>query len=316
MSAAAPARTRVVAVLTAASLCAPALLAQTPSPSPFRLEVQASVVSITAVAYDKAGNFVHGLGPADVQVLEDGVPQALTYFREAGPGEGQERIPMSVVLVLDTSGSMNRNLRFLQEAASEFLSKLDEGDEAMVVAFNEGVRSSADFTGDVERLEQYVAALEAYGGTSLYDAVQYGLGRVKDRPGRKAVVVFTDGADNTSNLKEDEVVDYARSVEATVYSIGFKGETGMLARSPRGFLRKIAQETGGAYFFPDRIGDLIALFRKISAELRNEYALAYTPQRPPDNTWRAIQVVVKRPGVEVRVRKGYFALKRRGRAVR
>ena len=98
--------------------------------------------------------------------------------------------------------------------------------------------------------------LEAWGGTSLYDAIHYGLGRIRDQPGRKAVIVFSDGADTTSSMKEQEVIDYARSVEATVYSIGIRGESGLLARSPRGFLRKVAQETGGQYFFPDKVGEL------------------------------------------------------------
>ena len=155
-------------------------------------------------------------------------------------------------------------------------------------------------------------ALEAWGGTSLYDAIHYGLERVKNQPGRKAIVVFTDGADTTSSMKEQEVVDYARSVEATVYCVGFRGESGLLARSPRGFLRHIAQETGGAYFFPDKIGELIRIFGSISDELHNHYLLAYTPKRPPDGTWREIDVrLLTNKEAQLRVRKGYFAVKRR-----
>jgi VWFA-related protein len=125
------------------------------------------------------------------------------------------------------------------------------------------------------------------------------------------VVVFTDGADTTSQLKEQDVIDYARAVEATVYSIGFKGESGLFARSPRGFLRKIAQETGGAFFFPDKVGDLIRVFNEISNELKNHYLLAYSPKRAPDGTWRAIELRLARKDAEVRVRKGYYAIKHR-----
>jgi Ca-activated chloride channel family protein len=283
-----------------------------PSPKPFTVEVNVDVVSVTAVVYDKAGHFVRGLGPSDIDVFEDGVPQEVSYFREAS-GAGDEKIPLSVVLVLDASGSMNKNMHFVQEAAINFVDKLEDVDKALVVDFNEAVRGSVDFTGDSRRLEEFVDALQAWGGTSLYDAIHYSLNRIKDQPGRKALIVFTDGADNTSTLSENEVVDYARSVEATIYSIGFRGDEGLFARSPRGFLRKIARETGGSFFFPEKIADLIRIFSGISEELHNHYLLAYTPKRAPDGTWRAIELRLKGKGkdAEVRVRKGYFAIKRR-----
>jgi Ca-activated chloride channel family protein len=287
------------------------LLAQAPSPppKPFTLEVDVDVVSVTAVAFDKGGHLIRGLGPKDIELYEDGVRQDVSYFREAS-GEG-ERIPLSVILVLDTSGSMTRTLPFLQEAALSLVYKLDEVDRALLVQFNESIKGSTEFTGDISRLENFVQGLQAWGGTSLYDAIQYSLGRIKDQPGRKAVVVFTDGADTTSQLKEQDVIDYARAVEATVYSIGFKGESGLFARSPRGFLRKIAQETGGAFFFPDKVGDLIRVFNEISNELKNHYLLAYSPKRAPDGTWRAIELRLARKDAEVRVRKGYYAIKHR-----
>jgi VWFA-related protein len=290
---------------------ATAARAQAPAPvKPFTLEVEVEVVSVTAVVYDKAGRFIRGLGTAEVQLMEDGVRQEVSYFREAS-GEGAEKIPLSVVLVLDASGSMRNNMRFLQEAALGFVYKLEDIDRALVVQFNESIKGSAEFTGDIGRLEQFVEALQAWGGTSLYDAIHYALGRIKDQPGRKAVIVFSDGADTTSQIKDQEVIDYARSVEATVYCVGIRGEEGLFARSPRGFLRKVAQETGGAFFFPDKVGDLIKVFAAISEELKNHYLLAYTPTRPPDGTWRAIDLRVSRKEAQVRVRKGYFAVKKR-----
>jgi Ca-activated chloride channel homolog len=279
-------------------------------PKPFTFESAVEVVSVTAVVHDKAGRFIHGLGPADIEVYEDGVRQEVTYFREASGSSG-EKIPLSVVLVLDASGSMRTNMHFLQEAALAFVYKLTDIDQALVVQFNESIKGSVEFTGDVSRLEQFVEALQAWGGTSLYDAIQYGLNRIKDQPGRKAIVVFSDGADTTSTMKEQEVVDYARAVEATVYCVGIRGASGLMARSPRGFLRKVAQETGGSFFFPDRVGDLIKVFNGISDELHNHYALAYSPTRPPDGMWRDIAVRLKRKDAEIRVRKGYFAVRRR-----
>ena len=282
-----------------------------PEVKPFTLEVGVEVVSVTAVVFDKSGQFVRGLGPKDVDLLENGVKQDVSYFREASSqGDAAERVPLTIVLVLDTSGSMRDNIHFLREAVLNFVYKLEEVDTALVVSFNESVKGSAEFTGDTDRLERFVEGLQAWGGTSLYDALHYSLGRVKDQPGRKALIVFSDGADTTSTTEDRVVVDYARSVEATVYSIGFKG-SGMMASSPRGFLRKIASETGGQFFAPDKVGELVKVFNAISEELKNHYLLAYTPKREADGTWREISLKVNRPGAEVRVRKGYFALKRR-----
>ncbi len=301
-------------------LLAPRLAGETPAAQapgagqqPFTLEVEVNVVSVTAVVFDKSGHLVHGLGPKDIQLFEDGVKQDVSYFREASSqGDPGERVPLSVVLVLDTSGSMTRSLPFLQEAVLSFVYKMDEVDQALVVSFNDSVKGSAEFTGDTDRLERFVEGLQAWGGTSLYDAIHYSLERIKDQPGRKALVVFTDGADTTSTLSDREVVDYARAVEATVYCIGFKGSGGgLMSSSPRGFLRKIANETGGQFFAPDKVGELVRVFNEISNELKNHYLLAYTPKRAADGTWRDISLKVNRPNTEVRVRKGYFAIKKR-----
>ncbi|HVR72138.1 MAG TPA: VWA domain-containing protein [Vicinamibacteria bacterium] len=301
---------RRLAVPLAALFGAGAASPQTPAPTPrpFTLEVETSLVSVTAVVQDKSGAFIRGLGPGDVVVTEDGVKQEVAFFREAsGPGE---EIPLSVVLVLDSSGSMRNNMRFLQEAAITFVNKLEDVDKALVVDFNSGVRGSAEFTEDVSRLERFVDALQAWGGTSLYDAIHYGLNRIKDQPGRKAVIVFSDGDDTTSSLGEKDVIDYARAVEATVYCVGIRGGVGLMDRGPRGFLRKVAKETGGQYFFPEKVGDLIRIFSGISDELHNHYLLGYSPQRPPDGTWREIEVKLGRKDAQLRVRKGYFAVKR------
>ncbi|HET8646602.1 MAG TPA: VWA domain-containing protein, partial [Vicinamibacteria bacterium] len=238
---------RLLAGLLGLALAPAVLFAQAPSPTPpppLRLEVEVDVVSVTAVVQDKGGRFISGLGTKDIEVREDGVLQQVSIFREA---RGAEHIPLTVALVLDSSGSMNRNMRFLQEAATTLLHKLEPEDRALIVQFNESVKASSEFTSDIERLEQFVEALQAWGGTSLYDAVHYGLNRLRDEPGRKALVVFSDGADTTSSMQEREVIDYARAVEATVYTVGIRGESGLFGRGPRGFLRRISRETGGTY---------------------------------------------------------------------
>jgi Ca-activated chloride channel homolog len=300
-------------VLTAAQAppaqAPPSQDSQAPQLKPFTLEVGVDVVSVTAVVFDKSGKFVRGLGPKDVELFENGVKQDVSYFREASSqGDTGERVPLSIVLVLDTSGSMAPNIHFLQEAVLNFVYKLDDVDSVLVVSFNESVKGSAEYTGDTDRLERFVEGLQAWGNTALYDAIHYALGRTKDQPGRKALIVFSDGDDTVSTTTDREVVDYARAQEATVYSIGFKI---FGARAARGFLRKIATETGGQFFAPDKVGELLKVFNEISDELKNHYLLAYTPKREADGSWREIVLKVNRPDAEVRVRKGYFALKRR-----
>ncbi|MCG6926326.1 MAG: VWA domain-containing protein [Acidobacteria bacterium] len=288
---------------------APVTAQDPPQIKPFTVGVEVDVVSVTAVVFDKKGTFIRGLGTEDVELYEDGVRQDVDYFREASSDEA-ERVPLTVVLVLDTSGSMNKSMRFLQEAVLNFVYKLEEVDTAMVVSFNDSVKGSAEFTGDLDRLERIVEGLQPWGGTSLYDAIHYSLNRIRDAPGRKAVIVFSDGADTTSSLRDRDVVDYARAVEATVYCIGFQGMGP--GGSPKGFLKKIAKETGGQFFSPGDVGDLVKVFNEISDELKNHYLLAYTPKREADGSWREIELKVNRPDAKVRVRKGYFHIKRSG----
>jgi len=289
-----------------AAAAAPRLFAQTPAPSqapPLVIEMDVEVVSVTAVIFDKAGRFVKGLTSLDVELLEDGVKQDLSYFREAVGGD--EKIPLSVALVLDCSGSMKNNMHFMQQAATSFVRKLEDVDKALVISFNESIKGSAEFTDDTDRLEQFVDGLQPWGGTSLYDAINYGLGRVRDQSGRKALVVFTDGDDTTSRSTSQEVIDYARGIEATIYTVG-------IGSASSGFLKKVSGETGGESFFPNKVADLIKVFAQIAEELRQQYGLAYSPKKSADNTYRAIQLrVTTRKDVEVRVRKGYYAMKRR-----
>ena len=148
--------------------------------------------------------------------------------------------------------------------------------------------------------------LEAWGGTSLYDAIHYGLGRIRDQPGRKAVVVFSDGADTTSSMKEQEVIDYARSVEATVYSIGHPWRVRPAGAQPARLPAPRGPGDGRTVLLPGQgRRTSIKIFTGISDELHNHYLLAYTPQRPPDGTWREIEIRLReRKDAEVRRAQG------------
>ena len=174
-------------------------------------------------------------------------------------------------------------MRFLQEAAINFVHKLEDVDTALVVQFNESIKGSAEFTGDIDRLEQFVDALQAWGGTSLNDAIHYGL-EPHPRPDRAQGAWSSSPTATTppASMKEQEVVDYARAVEATVYTRRASAATSGWWRAARAAsCARSRKETGGEFFFPERVGDLVKVFPAISDELHQHYALAYAPSARP-----------------------------------
>lgn len=282
--------------------------AQDPQPRPpLIIGAEVEIVSVPVLVFDKAGRFVPDLKKQDIQILEDGVPQDITYLASS---TGDDRIPLSIGLTLDTSGSMKPSIAFLKEAATYFTGKLEASDQALVVQFNESVKSSSEFTDDTDRMDAFINGLQVWGGTALYDAVLYTLDRLRDRPGRKALILLSDGDDSgSSRATKDQVTAMAKSLEVSIYSVGIQGFD-----TPRGFLKNLAEDTGGAYYFPSKVNELIRVFEAISKDLKNNYLVAYSPKRSADNTYRKIEVRVARPEVAVRVRPGYMAArKRRGR---
>jgi len=284
-----------------ASAGAPAPQGQQRAPLIIGAEVE--VVSVPVLVFDRAGQFVADLKQEDIQIYEDGVLQEITYL---GRSSGEDRIPLSIALTLDTSGSMKPSIDFLKEAATYFTGKLEATDQALVVQFNESVKSSAEFTSDIYRMDSYINGIQVWGGTALYDAVMYSLDRLQDQPGRKALILLSDGDDSGSSAGKDSVTAMARALEVSIYAVGIQG-----FGTPKGFLRSLAEDTGGAYYFPSKVSELIEVFEAISKDLKNNYLIAYSPQRAADNTYRKIEVKVDRPDVTVRVRPGYMAAKKR-----
>ncbi len=290
--------------LIAAFVSTGAIAPQNPQRPPLIIGAEVEVVSVPVLVFDKGGQFVADLKKEDIQIFEDGVLQEITYL---GTSTGEDRIPLSIALTLDTSGSMQPSIDFLKEAATYFTGKLDASDQALVVQFNESVKSSAEFTSDADRMDSFINGLQVWGGTALYDAVLYSLDRLRDRPGRKALILLSDGDDNgASSASKGQVTAMARSLEVSIYAVGIQGFD-----TPKGFLKNLAEDTGGAYYFPSKVGELIKVFEAISKDLRNNYLIAYSPKRQADNTYRKIEVKVARSEVTVRVRPGYMAARKR-----
>jgi VWFA-related protein len=273
----------------------------------FRSTVEA--VNLSIVVTDKKGRFIPGLTDADFVVTENRVPQEIAFFTA-------EVTPVTLLLLLDASTSVRESVDGIKEAASNFVSKLWEGDKAIIADFNERVRFSSHFSGDVDRLVATIQSLYPSGWTALYDSVLLSLEKVSEAEGRKALLVFTDGDDSRSmgvgsEASSKDAVEGAKFTEVTIYTIGFEGRGGFGGSGVnKGFLKKLAEETGGAAFFPKGIGDLNQSFEQIQDELHSQYRLAYVPSNQEKNgEWRTIDVRVKgRDDLVVRTRQGYYAL--------
>lgn len=272
----------------------------------FRAAVQA--INLSVVVTDKKGKFVPALSVADFEVLEDGAPQEIDFFTS-------ETTPVTLLLLLDASTSVRPSMDGIKEAASNFVSKLEEGDQAIIADFNERIRFSSHFSDDIDRLVQTIQSLYPAGWTALYDSILYSIDKVSEAEGRKALLVFTDGDDSRSvgqgsEASSKDAVEGAKFSEVTIYTIGFQGNRTAGARGVnKGFLKDLAEETGGSAFFPKGIGDLNESFEQIQDELHSQYRLAYVPSNKDLNgEWRSISVKIKnRDDLVVRTRQGYYA---------
>ena len=275
----------------------------------FRSTVDA--VNLSVVVTDKKGRFIPDLDAEDFLVYENRVPQELAFFTA-------EVTPVTLLVLLDASTSVRESVDSIKEAAANFVSKLWEGDQAIIADFNERVRFSSHFSDDVDRLVSTIQSLYPSGWTALYDSVLLSLEKVSEAEGRKALMVFTDGDDSRSvgfgsEASAKDAVEGAKFSEVTIYAVGFEGRGGMGAGVNKGFLKKLSEETGGSAFFPKGIGDLNQSFEQIQDELHSQYRLAYVPVKHEKNgEWRSIEVRVRnRDDLVVRTRQGYYAVPER-----
>lgn len=275
----------------------------------FRSTVEA--VNLSVVVTDKKGRFIPDLDAEDFLVYENRVPQELAFFTA-------EVTPVTLLVLLDASTSVRESVDSIKEAAANFVSKLWEGDQAIIADFNERVRFSSHFSDDVDRLVSTIQSLYPSGWTALYDSVLLSLEKVSEAEGRKALMVFTDGDDSRSvgfgsEASAKDAVEGAKFSEVTIYTVGFEGRGGMGGGVNKGFLKKLSEETGGTAFFPKGIGDLNQSFEQIQDELHSQYRLAYVPVKHEKNgEWRSIEVRVKdRDDLVVRTRQGYYAVPER-----
>jgi VWFA-related protein len=289
-------------------LVAPTSHQQQPQAPANSIRMTVGLVVLHATTENKKGVSVSGLDKNDFQVFEDGVAQRIETF-------SHEDIPVTVGLVVDGSGSMRPKHNDVLSAARTFVQASNASDEMFVVNFNEhvtfGLPDDVPFTSKSVALQQALAQSPITGETALYDAMDASLKQLKrGTRDKKVLIVISDGGDNASsrsNLKQ--IMTLAVESNAVIYTIGLFDENDV-DRNP-GVLKQLAHATGGEYFQPEDIGDVVPLCAQIARDIRNQYTIAYAPTNAAqDGAFRTIQVRAKSPGHDhlvVRTRPGYFA---------
>jgi Ca-activated chloride channel family protein len=261
------------------------------------------IVSLFVTVADSTGRLVPDLTIDDFEFLDNDKPQPIVNFENVVQ-------PISVVVMLDTSGSMTGSIALLKEAAEQFFIRLLPDDKARVGAFNDKIEISAHFTADRDQLITDTKQLDFGNGTRLWDGVLTGLEELNGIEGRRVVLVFTDGDDTDSRARQGTVIDRARTDEAMVYAIGlesnyFNGQR-MVRTAPDSGLRKIADETGGGYFELKKSADLAPTFTRVAQELHAQYVMGFSPTLL-DGKIHKLAVRVKKPGMTARARRSYIA---------
>ena len=270
------------------------------------------IINLTVTVTDAQGRLVPGLDRGAFSVYEDGVKQELALFNK-------DRLPLSVVLLMDASASMDDKVLPAKSAAKRFVSTLVPADRARVVAFNNRIEVLEDFTNDQGALNAAVDRLHPSGSTALHNAFYISIKDLqKEKQAgpavrRQAIILLSDGENTASIVTDEQVIELARKAEIAIYSIrittDYEGDKGRAAFSQATHLLSVlARETGGQAFFPAQIQELDAVYDRIAEEMRTQYSLGYvTTNLRKDGRYRRIVVrIPDRDNVLLRYKIGYF----------
>ncbi len=267
--------------------------------------VQVNRVVMYATAYSNKGerHYALDLQKEDLVLEEDGVKQKIVDFYV-------EKRPVTLAVILDSSGSMQPAMDKVHNAASRFVDSLALEDKALVIDFDEKVYLLQDLTNDKDQLRRAITSTNALGGTALYDALYASFRRLRGIEGRKAIILLTDGDDTSSKFSFKRVLDEAKISDIIIFPIGLG--TTVLDIDLRRILKTLAEETGGRASFPSKVEDLEAVYKDISEELKSQYYITYEPSNAVwDGRWRKIKMYGA-PGkdLDVRTRSGYYAVRK------
>lgn len=264
------------------------------------------LVNFGVTVVDKKGNLITSLGPDDFEILEDGQKQTLSYLAHGGD-EGSGELHLG--LLLDTSGSMEEDLKLARSAAVRFLNELPEAVDMTLVDFDTEVRVARYGQGDFPRLVERIRGRKPEGWTALYDALGVYLDGAGNLTGRKVLVLYTDGGDTTSTMTFGDMMTLLKASDVTVYAIGLLEHQFASARTDQRMrLQQIAESTGGQAFFPTSMKEVEAMYERVLAEMRAQYSLGYSSRNDrTDGAWRKVEIKLTRQQFKIRTRKGYFA---------
>ncbi len=296
---------------------------QTPQQPTFKTGAQ--TVAIYTTVTDSDGRLVPDLTREDFEIYDNGKLQPISVF-------ASENQPVTVAMMLDRSASVRANFSLVQEAAEAFVRRLGPEDRARVGSFSTTIKlDPEEFTSDYEKLVGIIRSeLQPAGPTPLWAAVNVAMTALRGEEGRRVVLVFTDGVDESRNfdgprVSHKDVMRRAQSEDVMVYGVGLESqvpyggrraplpgrgslgmEPRMISQRPDEGLSKLAAESGGGYFELAKAEDLRATFRRVAEELHRQYALGFEPTKL-DGKLHKLEVKVKKPGMTARARKSYVA---------
>ncbi len=260
--------------------------------------VDIQYVELYATALHRSGRPYEELRADQVRILEDGAPQEILRFQRVTD------LPVHLQVMLDVSASMVKRLGVAREAALDlFQTEITPRDRAALVTFNDHPYLASDFTNDTGSLAGSLAGLKAERGTALYDAIVFGLYYLNGIKGQRALLLLSDGKDESSRFSFDQALEYAQRSGVAVYAIGLGKQPGQARRA----LSRLANQTGGRAFFIAEIAELAGVYDRILGELRSRYLITYQSTNTSGNRrFREIEADVTVPGVSIRTLKGYY----------
>ena len=274
-----------------------------------KIDVEMALINVTVT--DPTGRMVTGLDKAHFQLKEDNKKQVIEQF-------GAEEAPLSLAVVFDASGSMGYKMTKAREAVAQFFKTSNPEDEFFLVQFNNRPEMVTGFTRSMAEIQSRLTFVRSKGRTALLDAIYLALNQMKQaRNSQKALLVISDGGDNSSRYTPREIKRTVRESDVQIYAIGIyepystRGRTPEEAAGP-GLLTEIAEATGGRQFAVQNVNELPDIAEKIGIELRNQYVLGYVPENTQkDGKWRRVRVEIKRirgmPELRAYYRHGYYA---------
>lgn len=274
-----------------------------------KVDVEMALINVTVT--DPTGRMVTGLGKEHFLLSEDKKRQVIEQF-------GAEEAPLSLAVVFDASGSMGYKMGKAREAVAQFFKTVNPEDEFFLVQFNNRPEMVTGFTRSLEEIQSRLTFVRSKGRTALLDAIYLALNQMKQaRNNQKALLVISDGGDNSSRYTPREIKRTVRESDVQIYAIGIyepystRGRTPEEAAGP-GLLTEIAEATGGRQFAVQNVNELPDIAEKIGIELRNQYVLGYIPENTQkDGKWRRVKVEIRKirgmPELRAYYRNGYYA---------